>query len=61
MYQKGYVGNTRYLYLNNERKEDIFAVLCKLHNINQEKKHISMFILLLDTPWQHQQGKRQDS
>ena len=47
MNQKICVGNTRYFYFKNEGKEDTFIVLCQLHNINQEKIHKYMFILLL--------------
>ena len=52
MNQKSYVGNTRYLHFNNERKEDLFVVMCQLQNINQDKIQKCMFILLLhDSRW----------
>ena len=37
MYQKISVGNTTYFYFSNEIKEDIFVVLCQLHNIISRK------------------------
>ena len=47
MYLKSCVENTRYFYFNNEIKEDIFVVICQLHNIKQEKIQKRIFILLL--------------
>ena len=47
MYQKICVGNTRYFYFNNERKEDTLIIICQLQNINQEKIQKYMFIFLL--------------